>query len=190
MKIFVDENISRVVASALHQLVEGHKFDAANHVHLAGVDDVTLYADLHDRDYSMIITRDEAQLKNTKELAAIRESSLIWVGVPQPEGRGLTVFAADIACVSLGLLQCCSLIVTSRGRGISRGRVNSARMTSSSARIRTGNPAVNSRMLCRLSYRGSMRGRPHLTRQSRRRLTALCHALLTRTRLLSIANQT
>jgi hypothetical protein len=35
-----------------------------------------------------------------------------------------------------------------------------------------------------------MRGRPHLTRRSRRRLTALCHALLTRTRLPSIANQT
>ena len=100
LKFCVDENLSRVVAQCLHQLLSAHKVDHVNDLHLTGVEDAVLFGDLADRGFNAVITRDRRQLVNVKERDALRESGLVWIGLPVSALPGLAGFAADVATIA------------------------------------------------------------------------------------------
>ena len=96
-KIFVDENLPPLVASALSATFKKHLFRSATDESLRSVEDVVLCRDLADRDYDAIITGDRNQLVNTPERVALREAGLHWIGLPAVEATGVEQIAAQLS---------------------------------------------------------------------------------------------
>lgn len=90
-RLFLDENVSHLYASALRQFLKVAPMSSAVEERLEGVKDVELFGELRDRGFDGIVTLDRHQLEHTEELTALRASGLHWIGLGSPEGRGLEV---------------------------------------------------------------------------------------------------
>ncbi len=67
-------------------------------------EDIPLFAELVERDFDVIITRDRNQLADADERNALRESGLCWLGVKDTHVRGLLGIALDFAAITVGLV--------------------------------------------------------------------------------------
>ncbi|MGN6407760.1 MAG: hypothetical protein ACTHMH_05390 [Curtobacterium sp.] len=89
--MFLDENVSHLYANSLRPLVKIATLSSAFEERLAGVKDIELFAALQARGFHGIVTLDRHQLEHEDELDALRASGLHWIGLGNPQGRGLQV---------------------------------------------------------------------------------------------------
>lgn len=99
-RIFIDENLSPLLAKPLAATYRRTRFDTWTQLNLSGTDDLELFQTLSAMDFSMIITKDRAQLDNPDERAALAAAGLHWLGAPEIDGvDGVHVIAQQLAVV-------------------------------------------------------------------------------------------
>lgn len=100
---FIDENLMPRLESSLAGLFPKHRFRHASTENLLGVEDVSLFDDLRQREFDAIITLDKQQLAKPSEYQKLAECGLHWIGFAHPSAGGLKAIAFQVATISMGL---------------------------------------------------------------------------------------
>jgi hypothetical protein len=103
VKFFIDHNLSPQLIPPLLAIHPKHNFKCALEEGLTAVEDIPLFAELVDRQFQAIITRDRNQLTDAEERAALEASGLHWLGVKDTHVKGLLGIALDSASITIGL---------------------------------------------------------------------------------------
>lgn len=103
MKFYLDECLSPKVGEPLGVLLVGHEFTNYLREGLTGTKDVPLFGEMRQRNVDVFITLDRAQLRDPEELAAIKTGGCHWIGMTQPSGHGISLFARQAASLLLAV---------------------------------------------------------------------------------------
>jgi hypothetical protein len=76
VKFFLDHNLSPRLIKPLVTIHPKHSFGCALEEGLTATEDIPLFAELADRQFEAIITRDRNQLSDPEECAALQASGL------------------------------------------------------------------------------------------------------------------
>lgn len=103
MRFFFDENISPQVVEPLRPIYHDHHFESmhdAQWSQLRGTDDRELLDTLH-ATFDVFVTGDKSQLKDHRP--SLVQSGLHWIGVRDPQVKGVRGIAALSAALLAGL---------------------------------------------------------------------------------------
>ncbi|MDI5962842.1 DUF5615 family PIN-like protein [Streptantibioticus silvisoli] len=87
MRILVDENVPAPVVGMLRTLLPGHEVQSVRDIKWTGRDDAAVLAAATDKGFDAFLTRDNRQLDDAAEHAAIRRSGMHHIRYRQ-DGRG------------------------------------------------------------------------------------------------------
>lgn len=104
MKFFIDENLPPSLALPLGVLFYRDEFRTFQDEGLGGALDIPLFAELHNRGFNAIITKDSNQVvHNDAERRALHDRKIHWVGVKEPACGGLHLIATWTANITAAL---------------------------------------------------------------------------------------
>jgi hypothetical protein len=103
VRFFLDHNLSPRLIGPLLAVHPKHNFQCALNEGLTATADIPLFAELVDRRFEAIITRDRNQLADSDERTALLASGLHWLGVKDTHVPGLLGIALDSAAITIGL---------------------------------------------------------------------------------------
>jgi hypothetical protein len=103
MRVYLDENLPPLLAKPLSLVYSDHTFSTCEEEGLRGTEDIPLFAELRERGFDAIVTRDRAQLKNPYERSAVAASGLRWIGVADKRLQGLEQIAITVSTLIAGM---------------------------------------------------------------------------------------
>lgn len=103
MKFVVDANESPQVVDFFNLMFPKHTFTHVADLNLQREEDIALFEALPDLGVDAFITRDRNQLRQSHEMAALKESRLSWIGHKEAPGRGGEAIRPIVAAYALAL---------------------------------------------------------------------------------------
>ncbi|MDX3656250.1 hypothetical protein AB0E59_40905 [Lentzea sp. NPDC034063] len=99
MKFFLDENAPITMLGPLRDLFYDHEFRSAENEGTTAMTDIALFELLGSRKFDAIITRDQNQLRDADERAALIHNGLHWIGLGGASIKGIRGIALETAAV-------------------------------------------------------------------------------------------
>lgn len=102
-RLFLDENIPYKLAASLRFVFKQATFSSHREEALTSTLDVPLFKELGERGFTGIITQDYNHLINKLERDGLRDARLHWIGLRQPETRGI-MYQAELVSALASIL--------------------------------------------------------------------------------------